>query len=403
MAELVLTAMRDAFLNVSVFVAVVVLLFSALQYATAGRLVDWIQSSRRVQPLVGALLGLTPGCGGAIIVMPMYARGCVSYGTVLATLIATLGDSAFVLLGAVLRDRDFLVPVVLVHAISFSVAVVWGYAADAARVTPSQPIGRWTRARGLARALALQPHTDEAPTTGLADSPSVIESLPRERPGGLAHAALHGGYIVWWIVALAGFAMGVCILAWSAQDPDFETSLEWDLRTREGWMTWVGVVGTMLSLLLYVSSKRLIRADTEATVGDKLNSLRETLIHAAGETAFVTTWIVAVFVAFELATEGLGLSLDGLARSAGGWSGVLVAAAVGLLPGCGPQVLTVTAYTKGALSFPALVANAIAQDGDALLPLLVRHRGAAGWATLHTLVPALLVGGGLVALGVQLP
>ena len=42
-------------------------------------------------------MGLTPGCGGAIIAVPMYARGYVTYGTVVATLIATLGDSAFVL------------------------------------------------------------------------------------------------------------------------------------------------------------------------------------------------------------------------------------------------------------------------------------------------------------------
>ena len=28
------------------------------------------------QPIIGAMMGLTPGCGGAIIVMLMYARGC---------------------------------------------------------------------------------------------------------------------------------------------------------------------------------------------------------------------------------------------------------------------------------------------------------------------------------------
>ena len=106
--DIVLTAMRDAFLAVTVFVAAMVLLFSWLQYLTAGRFVDWIRSSRRWQPLIGAMMGLTPGCGGAIIMMPMYARGYVTYGTVLATLIATLGDSAFVLLGATIQDPRLL-------------------------------------------------------------------------------------------------------------------------------------------------------------------------------------------------------------------------------------------------------------------------------------------------------
>ena len=44
------------------------------------------------------------------------------------------------------------------------------------------------------------------------------------------------------------------------------------------------------------------------------------------------------------------------------------------------------------ISFPALVSNAISQDGDALSPLLVRHKAASLWATVHTTIPALIFG-----------
>ena len=106
--EILVTSMRDAFLAVTVFVAAMVLLFSWLQYVTAGRFVAWIRENKRFQPAIGALMGLTPGCGGAIIVMPMYARGYVTYGTVIATLIATLGDAAFVLIGAVFQNLSLI-------------------------------------------------------------------------------------------------------------------------------------------------------------------------------------------------------------------------------------------------------------------------------------------------------
>ena len=69
--DIVLRSMRDAFLAVTVFVAAMVLLFSWLQYATAGRFVDWIRSKTKLQPIIGALMGLTPGCGGAIVMMPL--------------------------------------------------------------------------------------------------------------------------------------------------------------------------------------------------------------------------------------------------------------------------------------------------------------------------------------------
>ena len=71
---------------------------------------------------------------------------------------------------------------------------------------------------------------------------------------------------------------------------------------------------------------------------------------------------------------------------------MVLAAFIGLIPGCGPQIIAITAYTKDLLSFPALTANAISQDGDALFPLLVRHRAASLWATIHTTIPALIVG-----------
>ena len=70
----------------------------------------------------------------------------------------------------------------------------------------------------------------------------------------------------------------------------------------------------------------------------------------------------------------------------------VISGIIGLIPGCGPQIIVITAYTKDIISFPALAANAISQDGDALFPLLVRHKSASLWATIHTTIPAIIVG-----------
>jgi hypothetical protein len=84
-------SVRDGFVQVSAFVAVTVLIFSYIQYRTGGRIVTYLEDNERLQPLAGALLGLTPGCGGAIIAMPLYIRGSVSFGTVVAALAAPAG------------------------------------------------------------------------------------------------------------------------------------------------------------------------------------------------------------------------------------------------------------------------------------------------------------------------
>ena len=141
--EIIVVSMRDAFLAVTVFVAAMVLLFSWLQYITAGRFVDTIRANTRWQPVIGALMGITPGCGGAIVMMPMYARGYVTYGTVIATLIATLGDSAFVLIGAAVTDSSFIAPVIAVHLILLVIGICWGYLVDGMEITPSKPLGKF--------------------------------------------------------------------------------------------------------------------------------------------------------------------------------------------------------------------------------------------------------------------
>lgn len=395
--DIVLTAMRDAFLAVTVFVAAMVLLFSWLQYLTAGRFVEWIRSSRQWQPLIGALMGLTPGCGGAIIMMPMYARGYVTYGTVLSTLIATLGDSAFVLFGATIQDPSLLEPVLVVHLISFVAGVLWGYGADYLEITPSRPLGR------LSFRNANQT-TETNDQEEIADETlDIISSFPREEPGTLSHRIVHSGYRVWWAVTSVGLVLGIMLIFWFAEDPNYSPEIVWDISTRDGLLTWVGVIGTTLSIILYLASKSFFADDTEATIGDKLNSLDETLTHAASETAFVTFWVLSAYLVFEVAMSLGGISESDLASNGDGAMAIIIAAAIGLIPGCGPQIIAITSYIEGIISFPALVANAISQDGDALFPLLVRHRTASLWATVHTLLPGLASGLILLWMGVDFP
>ena len=384
--EILVISMRDAFLAVTVFVAAMVLLFSWLQYVTAGRFVVWIRENTRFQPVIGAMMGLTPGCGGAIIVMPMYARGYVTYGTVIATLIATLGDAAFVLIGAVFQDSSFLTPVIVVHLTSFLVGVLWGYGVDKLEVTPSAPLGRFGPKFGTDEPLG------EDAAKAMEGEDSLIEDLPREIPEGWGYRVLHQGYRVWWAITAVGLCLAILLLIWYAQDPEYSPDLVWDPTTRDGIVTWVGLIGSSLSIILYISSKNFFADDTEATIGDKLNSLDETLVHAASETAFVTFWVLIAYLVFEFGMILSGISESDMSEHGSGTGAVLLAATVGLIPGCGPQIIAITAYIEGVISFPALVANAISQDGDALFPLLVRHKVASIWATIHTTLPAIIVG-----------
>lgn len=119
-----LKSAEQSFIQITVFVGAVLLLFGYIDYKYQGAFVDTIAKSKRYQPLIGSLLGIIPGCGGSILVMPLYVKGKVTFGTVVATLIATAGDSAFVTLTQV--PRDFAV----VTFTCFVVGAVSGYIVD---------------------------------------------------------------------------------------------------------------------------------------------------------------------------------------------------------------------------------------------------------------------------------
>tara|TARA_B100000965_G_scaffold403422_1_gene431455 strand:- start:6581 stop:7747 length:1167 start_codon:yes stop_codon:yes gene_type:complete len=387
--------MRDAFLAVTVFVAAMVLLFSWLQYITAGKFVDKIRANTGWQPVIGALMGLTPGCGGAIVMMPMYTRGYVTYGTVIATLIATLGDSAFVLIGAAVTDSSFIAPVIAVHIISFIIGICWGYLVDVMKITPRNPLGRFSSnfPGNLSSVTVVEIKNG--------DKKEIFEDLGREEKSGWGYFLLHQGYTVWWIVTAFGLIFAILLLVWSSQNADFTLEVDYNPLTLHGFITWIGLIGTSLSIILYISQRNWIGDDTEASIGDKLYSMRETMIHSASETAFVTFWVMSAYLIFEFSMLFSGMNEDDLALYGDGLIAVILASLIGLIPGCGPQIIAITAYTKDIISFPALAANAISQDGDALFPLLVRHRAASLWATVHTTIPALIIGIILMFFGVN--
>ncbi len=52
-----------------------------LQVRHGDRLQQWLLRHMRFGPAIGALLGLTPGCGLEIALMPLYVRGGGTFGT----------------------------------------------------------------------------------------------------------------------------------------------------------------------------------------------------------------------------------------------------------------------------------------------------------------------------------
>jgi hypothetical protein len=369
--DLLVRPLAEAFLQVGVWVALLLGLFGWLQWRTGGRLLAMLERHRRWGPAVGALLGMTPGCGGAILLMPLYARGAVSFGSVVAVLVATMGDSSFVLIAA-----DPLMAL-WVHLLLLAAGTASGYLVDLLRIAPRPAPG----------GAALQPArplfaVGPASTVGAAVAePSLLRRpVLRFPPPWLA---------TFWALVATGLVVG--------------TPIAFGLRSEQQLTTWaggfnlflvVGVLGTGWCAAVLLAERR---------PQGSWSPLRTLLRDGARETAAVTMWVAAAFLLTAGAITLAGLDPANLPWGTPGTWGALIGvglgAAIGLIPGCGPQIVLTGLWAQGAIPLSTLVANALSQDGDALFPLLQRDRRSALVATALSAVPAVLIGGSLALLG----
>jgi hypothetical protein len=391
--EILISCAENSFLQVGVFVGAVLLLFGYINYKRKGGLVNKLEKSKGIQPILGSLLGLTPGCGGAIFVMPLYLKGTVTFGTVIATLIATMGDAAFVLI--TILPMEYLA----VSLISIIVAFITGYIVDYLKIDNSFDKRRDILNKEL-EVSADQHKKIETELVDLGRHSKCMSHLShkegdpvdilfhhkeRDQRSSLVYYITHKiAYKIFWSIVLIGFILGVLLL--------FQIDVNKSLGLPNLGLIF-GVGGTGFSILYMLLNKKFAQSDTYEEEESKIFSLKETLIHNAEDTAFVSTWVFVAYFVYELAVYFLGgEAIVESWMSSAGLASVIIGALVGIIPGCGPQIIFVSLYAQGAIPFAALLANVISQDGDALFPLLAIDKKSSMKAVVITTIPALIVG-----------
>lgn len=358
--EVTFGAVRDAYLSVTVFVAgtlTVIYLFESTFKSDIGHL---LERSRIWQIPIAALLGALPGCGGAIIVVTQYTRGFVSFGGVVAVLIATMGDAAFLLLA-----RDPSVGL-LIFALGFVVGTAFGWLVDALH--------------GLR---FMRPAAD-------AFAAACLRNLPSEQEVDRWLKAFNGGRLlrglnrVWLALLAPGMALGL-LLAFQVDTDALFGPLAVFRPT-----DLIGIAGGLLCLFMWTFAPgqnshagRMSYAFTRRSVWARM----------IADTNFITAWVVFGFLVYELVAFFAGGGVETFFRV---WAPFVPAMAilVGFVPGCGPQIVVTTLYLAGAVPLSAQIGNAISNDGDALFPAIALAPRAAVLATLYSAVPALVLGYG---------
>ncbi len=326
--------MTDAYVQVSVFVAATLLLFYGAERVFRFNIGEALTRTKMAQVPIAALLGATPGCGGAVVVVAAYSSGHVGFGAVVATLTATMGDAAFLLIAT--RPDAALV----VLPLSFAVGILSGWLVDRFNTVEFRNLS--------------------------AGACEVAPKIGRLRPQDLTYLA----------IALPGLVAGAAQLAQIQIEFVFGLPVQW-----------IALAGTILGLFLWSTSP--LDAMTHAE--------DHPVTRMAEETSFITVWVIGAYLLYSYLSTFTGIDIAQAFQTIAPLL-PLIAILIGFIPGCGPQVLVATLFINGALPFAALIGNAISNDGDALFPAIALNPKAAVIATLYSAVPAVLVAYGFYLL-----
>ena len=111
-------------LLITFFVLSMMLIIEYLNVFTKGLWSKGLEKSKGRQVFLGALLGVIPGCLGAYTAVSLFVHDIIGNGALVATMIATSGDEAFMMLTL------FPEKAILLNLIIFVIAILSGLLVD---------------------------------------------------------------------------------------------------------------------------------------------------------------------------------------------------------------------------------------------------------------------------------
>jgi hypothetical protein len=305
-------------ITVTVFVLVMMLLIEYISVRSRGAWNRFFTRRNWVQILIAAVLGFIPGCLGVYVAVSLYAHKLLSFAGLVTAMIATSGDEAFVMIGALGWATSLKI-----FGILAAVGIITGFA-----------IHLFMKNRSLMPAgdAHFQVHQDPACATF-----DASQFLPQLKRIAFERALLIFGSIAFIVLLLTG---DLGIVDWHGSKPTF-------------------LIVSLIALAMFV------------TVPDHFlqKHLWGHVIRKHFLKIFLWTFGAFLFIHIILPY----LDLDSWLQTNMIFV-LIIAVLIGIIPESGPHIVFIVLFLDGNIPLSILVANSIVQDGHGALPLLAESR-----------------------------
>lgn len=378
MLHLLSDILRNSIL-ISGLVVVMMMMIESLNIESKGLIFKGLQKTKTGQVIIGALLGAIPGCMGGFAAVSLYTHRLFSFGALVAMMIASSGDEAFVMLAMIPEKALMLFALLLV------IAIITGVLTDV------------VHDRIHRRHCTKDDHCDCGAESNCHDGYIIHDSeghTHSDKPfSGTDEAESKMRHFGWKrIVMFVGLAVFIATLASGqlghnhgahCEHEHTECGCEHETHPfsinllSEDWMNvlFAGLSVIVLFVLIFASDHFVDEHLWEHIVKKHLPT--------------ISAWTFGVLIVL-----GIGLQYVDIDR----WFSdntalmILLAALIGIIPESGPHMIFVTLFAAGVVPFPVLLASSISQDGHASLPLIAESRKSFLWAKVINCAVAILAG-----------
>jgi hypothetical protein len=331
--DLFLDVLRNSIL-ITGLVIIMMLMIEYVNIHSHGKWFTKLHQNRVGQVVLGAGLGIIPGCMGGFAAVSMYSHKLLSFGALIAMMIASSGDEAFVMLAMIPKEA------LLLMVILFVIAVLAGLLVD-----------RFTKPHAH--------HHHEGCDEGYQIHKEDEEHNEHpERPSihNLKHASAER------IALLLGVILFIVALAFGMleHEHEHEEAVHTQLNIfDEYWMNLIfAVVSLFVVWFIATAPEHIIK-----------EHLWEHIIRKHFLSIFL--WTFGALLVIQIGLHYF--DLEQLISENIPWM-ILLAVLVGIIPESGPHLLFVTLFATGTVPFSVLLASSISQDGHASLPLLAESK-----------------------------
>ena len=371
------------------------MMIESLNIESKGLFFKGLKKTRIGQVIFGALLGSIPGCMGGFATVSLYTHRMFSFGALIAMMIASSGDEAFIMLAMIPEQA------LIIFAVLFVVAIVAGILTDLVydkihkrhcHHHDHSECGADTECHDgyVAHSNCHHEHSDchhmQSETTD-----AVAEAYAKESSRHFTWKRIT--MFIGLAIFIAALSTGQLGHDHSAHSHSHETHIHHDgcCHTEasshaesatinlldEQWMNvlFAGLSVLILFVLLFASDHFI-----EEHLWNHI--IKKHLL-----TIFCWTFGTLLLV-------GIGLHYikieDWISTNTAMM--IVLATLIGIIPESGPHMIFVTLYATGIIPLPVLLASSISQDGHSSLPLLAESRKSFFWAKLINCAVALIVG-----------